>query len=273
MNFAWLRRALVYGVLLLAALAVLLPYLWMLSASLKPEEEIFTREIQLIPRTVNWDNYLQVWEKYPLARWLLNSIVVAAAETLSIVVTSVLAGYAFARLRFWGRDVLFYMFLGTIMIPAQVTLIPSFLIIKQFGWINTYQGLIMPHVAAAFGVFLMRQFFLSFPSELEDAARIDGCGWGRILVQIVLPLTLPAVSSLAIIAFTFSWNNFLWPLVVINSKEMLTIQLGLASLKGEVIAWGLLMAATMISALPILVVYLSFQRYFVKGIAMTGLKG
>jgi multiple sugar transport system permease protein len=268
-----MRRAAIYGVLLVAAIVVLFPYIWMLSASLKAESEIFTKEIQLIPRSFQWKNYLRVWGDYPLGQWLLNSIIVASVETLCVALTSILAGYAFSRLHFWGRDVLFYIYLGTMMIPIQVTLIPSFLIIKHFGLINTYQGLFLPHIAAPFGVFLMRQFFFNIPSELEDAARIDGCSWLRVLVQVVLPLTLPAISSLAIFAFTFSWNAFLWPLVVTNTKEMFTIQIGLASMKGEVMAWHALMTATVLSALPILVVYLTFQRYFVKGIATTGLKG
>lgn len=268
-----LRRAAIYGALLVAAIIVLFPYLWMLSCSLKGESEIFTKEAQFVPRSIQWKNYIRVWQEYPLGQWLLNSSIVASVETLCVVVTSIFAGYAFSRLRFWGRDALFYLYLGTMMIPIQVTLIPSFLIIKHFGWINTYQGLFLPHLAAPFGVFLMRQFFFSIPFELEDAARIDGCNWLRVLVQVVLPLTLPAVSSLAIFAFTFSWNAFLWPLVVTNTKEMFTIQIGLASMKGEIMAWDALMAATVLSALPILVVYLTFQRYFVKGIATTGLKG
>ena len=268
-----MRRAAIYGILLVAAIVVLFPYIWMLSSSLKSESEIFTKEIQIIPRSIQWKNYLRIWGNYPLGQWLLNSIIVGSVETLCVVATSILAGYAFSRLRFWGRDVLFYIYLGTMMIPIQVTLIPSFLIIKHFGWINTYQGLFLPHIAAPFGVFLMRQFFFNIPSELEDAARIDGCNWLRVLVQVVLPLTLPAISSLAIFAFTFSWNAFLWPLVVTNTKEMFTIQIGLASMKGEIMAWDALMAATVLSALPILVVYLTFQRYFVKGIATTGLKG
>ena len=201
-----IRRATIYGVLLVAAIVVLFPYIWMLSSSLKPESEIFTKEIQIIPRSVQWKNYLRIWGNYPLGQWLLNSIIVGSVETLCVVATSILAGYAFSRLRFWGRDVLFYIYLGTMMIPIQVTLIPSFLIIKHFGWINTYQGLFLPHIAAPFGVFLMRQFFFNIPSELEDAARIDGCNWLRVLVRVILPLTLPAVSSLAIFAFTFSWN-------------------------------------------------------------------
>lgn len=268
-----IRRAAIYGILLGAAIVVLFPYIWMLSSSLKSESEIFTKEIQIIPRSIQWKNYLRIWGNYPLGQWLLNSIIVGSVETLCVVATSILAGYAFSRLRFWGRDVLFYIYLGTMMIPIQVTLIPSFLIIKYFGWINTYQGLFLPHIAAPFGVFLMRQFFFNIPSELEDAARIDGCNWLRVLVQVVLPLTLPAICSLAIFAFTFSWNAFLWPLVVTNTKEMFTIQIGLASMKGEIMAWDALMAATVLSALPILVVYLTFQRYFVKGIATTGLKG
>ena len=157
----------------------------------------------------------------------------SSLEAAGVVVTSILAGYAFGRLRFWGRDAIFFMYLGAMMIPVQVTVIPSFLIIRWLGWIDTYEGLIVPKLCAFFGVFLMRQFFLNFPSELEDAAFIDGSSRWRALWQIVLPLTTPALAALAIFSFTAAWNDFLWPLVVVNSEEMKTIQLGLSSMKGE----------------------------------------
>lgn len=263
----------IYAFLTVGAGVVLLPYLWMVSASLKPESDVFQAGLNLIPREIRWQNYADAWRQYPLGRWLLNSFLVASIQTVSTVVTSVLAGYAFARLRFWGRDTLFYLYLGAMMVPIQVTLIPSFIIVRQLGLLNTYQGIAIIHLVQFFGVFLMRQFLLNIPSELEDAARIDGCSWWRVLWQIVLPVSLPAVAALSILAFTAGWNDFLWPLVVINKPEIMTIVVGLASLRSEATPWGLLMAATTISALPLAVVYLLFQRWFTEGITMTGIKG
>ena len=268
-----LGRVGVYAFLTLGALAVLLPYLWMVSASLKPESDVFQAGFNLIPREVRWQNYADVWRQYPLGRWLANTFLVASIETVSTVVTSVLAGFAFARLRFWGRDALFYLYLAAMMVPIQVTLIPSFIIVRQLGLLNTYEGIAIIHLVQFFGVFLMRQFLLNIPSELEDAARIDGCSWFRVLWQIVLPISMPAVAALSILAFTAGWNDFLWPLVVINKPDIMTIIVGLASMRSEATPWGLLMAATTISAVPLTVVYVLFQRWFTEGITMSGIKG
>jgi ABC-type glycerol-3-phosphate transport system permease component len=268
-----LGRVGVYAFLTVGALAVLLPYLWMVSASLKPESDVFQAGFNLIPREVRWQNYADVWRQYPLGRWLANTFLVASIETVSTVVTSVLAGFAFARLRFWGRDALFYLYLAAMMVPIQVTLIPSFIIVRQLGLLNTYEGIAIIHLVQFFGVFLMRQFLLNIPSELEDAARIDGCSWFRVLWQIVLPISMPAVAALSILAFTAGWNDFLWPLVVINKPDIMTIIVGLASMRSEATPWGLLMAATTISAVPLTVVYVLFQRWFTEGITMSGIKG
>ena len=262
-----------YVLLTVGALVVLLPYVWMVSASLKTEADVFQAGLNLIPREVRWQNYADAWRQYPLGRWLLNTFLVASVETVSTVVTSVLAGFAFARLRFWGRDALFYLYLGAAMVPIQVTLIPSFIIVRQLGLLNTYQGIAVIHLVQFFGVFLMRQFLLNIPSELEDAARIDGCSWWRVLWQIVLPISMPAVAALSILAFTAGWNDFLWPLVVINKPDIMTFIVGLASMRSEATPWGLLMAATTISALPLSVVYIVFQRWFTEGITMSGIKG
>jgi multiple sugar transport system permease protein len=266
-------QLLVYALLVGASLVVLLPYLWMVSSSLKPSSEVFSPVPRFIPSAPRWQNYADVLRTYQVGLWLVNSFVVAALETVGVVLTSILAGYAFGRLRFWGRDAVFFMFLGAMMVPIQVTLIPTFLIVRWLGWVDTYQGLVIPKMCAFFGVFLMRQFFLSFPAELEDAAAIDGCSRWRALWQIVLPLCGPAVAALAIFAFTGAWNDFLWPLVIINSEEMKTIQLGLSSMKGELSDWGLIMAGATLSALPLLALYLLLQQYFVKGVVMSGLKG
>jgi ABC-type glycerol-3-phosphate transport system permease component len=263
----------VYLLLVAGALTVLMPYVWMISASLKPEADIFQASLDLIPSRIRWENYAEAWGTYPIGRWLLNTFLVATIETISTVITAVLAGFAFARLRFWGRDQLFYLYLAAMMVPIQVTLIPSFIIVRQLGLLNTYQGIAVIHLVQFFGVFLMRQFLLNIPSEIEDAARIDGCSWFRVLWQIVLPISMPAVAALSILAFTAGWNDFLWPLVVINKPDIMTIVVGLASIRSESTPWGQLMAATTISALPLTVVYVLFQRWFTQGVVMSGIKG
>jgi len=263
----------VYAFLTGGALLVLLPYVWMIGSSLKYEDEMFRTGWQVIPTRIRWQNYTDAWTQYPLGRWIFNTILVASLETFSTILTSVLAGYAFARLRFWGRDQLFYLYLAAMMVPIQVTLIPSFMIVRSLGLLNTYQGIAVIHLVQFSGIFLMRQFFLNIPSELEDAARIDGCSWFRVLWQIVLPVSLPAVAALGILAFTTGWNDFLWPLVVVNKPDIMTIVLGLASMRSEATAWGPLMAATTLSAVPLTVVYLLFQRWFTQGIITSGIKG
>jgi multiple sugar transport system permease protein len=268
-----LGRVGVYAFLVVGALVVFLPYVWMVSVSLKPESEIFQASTNLIPSRIRWENYRDAWTTYPIGRWLLNTFLVSSIETVSTVLTSVLAGFAFARLRFWGRDQLFYLYLAAMMVPIQVTLIPSFIIVRQLGLLNTYQGIAIIHLVQFFGVFLMRQFLLNIPSEIEDAARIDGCSWFRVLWQIILPISMPAVAALSILAFTAGWNDFLWPLVVINKPDIMTIVVGLASIRSEATPWGLLMAATTLSALPLTVIYVLFQRWFTEGVVMSGIKG
>jgi multiple sugar transport system permease protein len=198
----------------------------------------------------------------------------AGVETLAVVVTSILTAYPFARLRFPGRDILFLAILGTMMIPSQVTMIPAFILIKWLGWIDTYQGLIVPRIMTPLGIFLMRQFLQTLPRELEEAARIDGCSRMQTLLRVLVPLTGPAVATLAIFTFTASWNEFFWPLLVVQSTEMWTLQILIASMKqAEVVDWGVVMAVVTMSVLPTTAIYVLLQRYFVKGIAMSGLKG
>jgi multiple sugar transport system permease protein len=267
------QQVAIYAFLVAGAVLVLLPYLWMLLASLKYENDIFKAGLDVIPTRIRWQNYADAWTQQPLGRWIANTLFVASIETISTVVTSVLAGYAFARLRFWGRDQLFYLYLAAMMVPIQVTLIPSFIIVRSLGLLNTYPGIAIIHMVQFSGIFLMRQFLLNIPSELEDAARIDGCGWFRVLWQIILPVSMPAVAALSILAFTAGWNDFLWPLVVVNKPDIMTIVLGLASMHSASVAWGPLMAATAISAVPLTVLYILFQRWFTQGIVMSGIKG
>jgi multiple sugar transport system permease protein len=266
--------ALLYGMLLLCAVITLLPYAWMLSSSFKPNVEIFSATIQLIPAQPILENYAQAVARQPVGRAIVNSLVVAGVETIAVVLTSVFIAYPFARLRFPGRDVLFLLILGTMMIPSQATMIPSFILVKWLGWVDTYQGLIVPRMMAPLGIFLMRQFLQTLPRELEEAARIDGCGRLQVLRLVLLPLMGPAVATLAIFTFTASWNEFFWPLIVVQSNEMRTIQLLIAAMKqAEVADWGVIMAVVTLSVVPTVAIYVMLQRYFVKGIAMSGIKG
>lgn len=272
----WTYRGLrltLYVYLTLGALFVMIPYFWMVSASFKNEGEIFETGINLLPRDWTLYNYRTVFDEYQITRWLLNSFLIGFILLASNLTLTVAAGYAFARLRFWGRDVLFFIYVGAMMVPIQVRLIPSFLIVKEIGWLNTYQGIASLQLIEFFGVFLVRQFMLNMPRELEDAARIDGCSWFRVMWQIIIPNSKPALAALAIFTFTAAWNNFLWPLVVINKPEIMTIQVGLSAIKGETIPWGILMAATTISAIPLAVMYVLLQALFTQGIVMSGIKG
>lgn len=272
-NWRRIGRFILYVALVMGILFVTIPYLWMLSASLKQEREIYEPGLNFLPNSLYLQNYIDIVQDYQIIRWLFNSFLIGFIVILSNMTFTVLAGYAFARLRWPARDFLFYVYLGAMMIPIQVRLIPSFIIIKELGWVNTYQGIASLQLVEFFGVFLIRQFMLNMPRELEDAARIDGCGWFRVLWQIIIPNSKPALAALAIFTFTASWNNFLWPLVVINQEHYMTIQVGLASMKGEIIPWGLLMAGTMISAVPLFIVYIILQKLFTQGIVMSGIKG
>ncbi|MDQ3460040.1 MAG: carbohydrate ABC transporter permease [Deinococcota bacterium] len=256
------------------AFFMLAPFIWMISTSLKSAGAVFEYPPTFIPDPPRWDNYRRVFEVLPFARFFLNSLFVAAAVTVLQLVTSSLAAYAFARLRFPGRDALFLGYLGTLMIPAQVVIIPNFILLSYLGWIDTYQALILPAAFSAFGTFLLRQYFLTIPGELEDAAVVDGANHFQIYTRVILPLSGPALSALAIFTFLFNWNSFLYPLVVTNSTQMSTLTVGLNTLQGQYnTAWTLLMAGSVIALLPVLVVFIFAQRYFIKGITMTGIGG
>jgi ABC-type glycerol-3-phosphate transport system permease component len=262
-----------YLCLALGAFLVLLPYVWMINSSFSTDADVFRLGLNAPAETYSLRNYVAAWTEHPLGRWLLNTMLVAAIETSSTLVTSILAGFALARLRFWGRDTVFVLYLGAMMVPIQVTLIPSFFIVRSLGLLNSYSGIAALHLVQFFGVFLMRQFLLNLPSELEDAARIDGCSWFRVLWQIILPVSRPAVASLAVFAFAAAWNEFLWPLVIINRPAIMTIQVGLATMTGGLLPWGELMAATTLSAVPMLATYVVLQQSFTQGIVLSGLKG
>jgi multiple sugar transport system permease protein len=270
----WLRAALSYLGLTAGAVVMLVPFIWMLSTSLKSGAAVFVYPPQWLPDPFVWGNYADVVRIMPFPRYVLNTTFVAGSVTLLQLVVSSLAAFAFARLRFPGRDRLFLAYLATLMVPGQVTLIPNFLIVKYLGWIDTYQALIIPQVFSAFGTFLLRQFFLTIPRELDDAARIDGASAFGFFRKILLPLSTPALATLGVFTFTAQWNSFLWPLIVINDVQMRTLTVGLRALVGQyTVQYPLLMAGSVIALVPMLVVFLLAQRAFVRGIALTGLGG
>jgi multiple sugar transport system permease protein len=260
--------------LIAGSVLMLVPFAWMLSTSLKQPGDVFIYPPQWIPQPVQWENYRETVTVMPFGRFYLNSIIQAVAVTALQLLTASLAAFAFARLRFRGRDVLFLLYLATMMIPFPVTMIPNFIIMRYLNWIDTFRALILPPAFSAFSTFLLRQYFMSIPLEMDDAARVDGASSFRIWWQIILPLSGPALATLAIFTFLGQWNSFLWPLIVTNSEEMRTLPVGLAAFQGQYsVQWHLLMAGSVIAVLPILVIYIAGQKWFVRGITLTGMGG
>ncbi|KGP74311.1 sugar ABC transporter permease [Pontibacillus yanchengensis Y32] len=228
---------------------------------------------EFIPSEPTTNNYEKVTQQFPMMRFLWNSIVVAVLTTIGQMIFSSMAAYAFARMHFKGRDKLFLLYLATMMVPTQVTMIPQFILIKQFGWLDSYPGLIIPTMFAVFGTFLMRQAMLGIPRELEEAAFMDGANHFQVFYKVCLPLIKPMLATLGIFTFMQSWNNFLWPLIVVSNEKLATLPLGLSLLQGRwATDWGLMMSGVVISVLPILIVYLFAQKYFIQGMTMSGMK-
>jgi multiple sugar transport system permease protein len=256
------------------AALMLFPLVWMLVTSVETLPETRQFPPKLIPSGIHWQNYPDALDAAPFGRFFANSLTVTLASVLGNLVFCSLAGYAFARLRFVGRDVLFVVLLATLMVPFQVTMIPTFLIVQKLGLVNSLGALILPNLVTPFGIFLLRQFFRTLPIELEEAARVDGCSRLGVLVRIVLPLSMPALATLAIVTFLWTWNDFLWPLIVITSTQHSTVQLGLASFQGaHQTNWSLLMAGNVMALAPMLFVFVVAQRWFVESLAATGVKG
>jgi multiple sugar transport system permease protein len=252
---------------------MVLPFLWMVATSLMDEFAVFAYPPPLLPRPVRFANYVEAWRALPFGRFYLNSIVFSLAVVVGQVTTSALAAYAFARLRFPGRDRLFVLCLGVLMVPGILLLIPRFLIINAAGWVDTWPGLISTELVSVWGIFLLRQFFLSIPQELEDAARLDGAGDWTIFWRVVLPLSKPALATLALFAFVDAWKNFQWPLIATRSMEMRTVEVGISSFHSFYYSnWPYQMAAAVTAIAPILAIFFLAQRYFVRGIQLTGLK-
>lgn len=267
------RTLSIHLALVTSALILLLPYYLMVVTSLKPLHEVFTDPFTWIPSRLAWENYREAWTHAPFARYFANTLFIAAVETAGVLITSALAGYAFARMRFWGREIVFTLFLGTLMVPGEVQLVPNYITITRLGWLNTYYALIVPWLASVFGIFFMRQAFATIPQELQDAATIDGASHLTFLRRVVVPLSRPTFITVALLSFLGSWNALTWPLIVTNTPEMRPIMVGLLSFSSE---WGtqprLLMAAATFSVAPVLMLFFILQRYFIQGIARAGIK-
>jgi multiple sugar transport system permease protein len=264
-----------YFVMLLMAVVSLLPFVWMVSTSLKNRSSVFTIPPTLIPDPILWSNYLDVFQAFPFTRFVANTAFITFAVTLGQVLTCSMAAYAFARMKFWAREPIFLLYLGTMMIPYQVTLIPTYVLMVELGWIDSYKALIIPGVlGGVYGTFLIRQFFLTIPQELEDAAVMDGASPWWIYRAIMIPLSKPVLATYGVFTFMGTWNDFLWPLLMINSTRKMTLTLGITFMAQQRYStdWPHLMAGTCMSLIPILILLAFLQRYFVQGITLTGLK-
>lgn len=270
----YMIKTISYVGLSFCAFLTLIPIIWMVITALKPKNELFSKPAAIFGSKLAWENFYQAWTVLPFGRFFINTLFVSATITILEVITSSLAAYAFARLRFPGRDKLFYLYLGTLMIPAQVTIVPQFILMNYFGWVDTYKALILPMAFTAFGTFLLRQFFLTIPYELEEAAKMDGCGHFGTFVRIILPLAKPALATLTVFSFVSQWNSFFWPLIITNSEEMKTLSVGLQMFQGIYgTEWHLMMAAAAIVIIPTTMVFAFFQRYLIEGITLTGMGG
>lgn len=269
-----ISRIVRYAVLVLIALFFLLPLVWMFSTAFKPFVE--TLQPNWVPQEPTLENFTNIFNDpaIPVLRWLVNSLGVATVFTTLVVVIDALAAYAYARMEFPGRDLLFSLLLATLVMPGIMFLVPNYVTIARLGWLNTYQGVIAPGLAGVFGVFFLRQFFQSIPKELEEAAYIDGASVWTTFLRVVLPLAKGALATLAIITFLASWNDFLWPLLILNNRELQTLPVGLSILQGQyTFDYGKLMAGAAVTAVPVLLLYIFLQRYIIQNVAMTGLKG
>lgn len=270
-------RALGHLAMAATAIAMVSPILVMLATSIKPESEVLADPGRLIPQRPTLENYAELFGRsadFPVGRWLLNSVGISLTATVLVLLVASTAAFAFSRLQWKGRDTVFLVVVATMMLPAQVSLIPVFLIVQSFGWFNSYAGLVIPGLAGAFGVFLLRQFFLAIPVELEEAAYMDGATPWVVYWRVVLPIGKPALATLAVFTFMGSWNDFVWPLIITSDVNMRTLPVGLTIFQGQFVSeYGITMAAAALTTLPMLVAFLIFQKRITEGIALTGLKG
>ena len=272
-----LQRGVATALILIGAVAVLIPFWWMVRTSLMSMGEIFLQPVRWIPSPPLWHNYVDAWNAGPFTRYTLNSITVTLLAMTGTVVSSSLTAFGFSRLRAPGRDFLFVLILSTLMLPGIVTLVPTYLGFRWLGWLDTYMPLIVPYWfgGGAFYIFLLRQFFMTIPRDLDEAATIDGCGYFGIYRRIIVPLTVPGHATVAIFAFYAHWNEFFTPLIYLSSFEKYTLPVGLRFFQGayNIVQWHWLMAVSLVAMLPCLVIFLLVQRYFIQGVVLTGIKG
>ena len=269
-----INDTLTYLILTIAAVSLVFPFLWMVSGAFKDALEVVKMPPQLLPSKFNFNNFIEIKKYFPIERFLLNSIFVSTVTTVLQLLFCSMAAFVFAKFRFRGREILFMLYLVTLMIPRQVTLVPLFIIFSRMKLTDTLLGLILPDVFSAFGTFMLRQHMMTIPDSFLEAAYMDGASHFKVFTRIVLPLSKPVLATLGIFAFMYSWNNFLWPLIIINSKELMTLPLGLTKLTGRwSTEWNILMAGNTISFIPVLIAYLFAQKYFIKGLTMGGNKG
>ncbi|WP_350273908.1 carbohydrate ABC transporter permease [Kribbella sp. HUAS MG21] len=269
------RSGVSHALLILVALLFLGPLVYAVSTSLKPADEVFTPTPELFGSEIRWQNYADAFTFAPFGRYFLNSLFVAVVGTLVVVIASSMSAYAFARLQFRGREHLFVLFLGTLMVPQEVLIVPMYWLMQSLGWVDSYWALILPWAFTAFGTFLLRQFFLTVPAELEEAARVDGCGPFGSFLRIMLPLARPAIAVLTVFTFISFWGSFLWPLIIVNSVEAKgTVPLGLAQFIGQQgTQWNLMMAASVLAMIPTVLLVVLLQKHLVRGLLVTGLGG
>lgn len=262
-------------VLLALTLIMILPILWAFSTALKPQKEIYSYPPTIVPSRIEWQNFRKAWESAPFGRYAFNSVFVTTTIVVSQLVNAAFAAYAFSWLSFRGRDTLFLFFLFAMMIPTQVLIVPTFFIFKTFGWIDTYWALIIPFVSNAFGIFLIRQAFLSVPRDLVDAAKIDGCGHLGIIRHIMVPSSRASFISFSLLTFTWRWNDYFWPLIMTNSTKMRTLPVGIVFLRTSEgsIEWNVVMAGAVLVMLPVILLFIFLQKYFVEGVMSSGIKG
>jgi multiple sugar transport system permease protein len=273
--FTLIIKTIAYTLITITAITMIFPFYWMVSSSLKTEVDIFLVPPKLLPIPPQWSNYAYVFEVVNFGRYTFNSLKIALLWTVGVVLSSSWAAYGFARVRFWGRNVLFIITLAAMMIPGQVTMIPMFILMNRLGWVNTHLPLWVPaFFGGAFGIFLMRQYFMTIPEDLLDAARIDGCAHFGIFWRIVMPLAKPALASLALLSFMGSWNSLLGPVIYLYDEVLFTLPIGLTRFQGMYVTyWSYTMAGGTLTVLPILILFLFTQQYFVRGVVLSGLKG
>ncbi|MBC7476179.1 MAG: carbohydrate ABC transporter permease [Candidatus Sericytochromatia bacterium] len=267
---------LTYLLLILGSIAMVLPFILMCALALSPNDKVLSYPPLLFPTSITSKNFNDVMAAGSFFRYFVNSLLISSITTAGQMVTCSMAGYAFARLEFKAKNAIFFVFLSTMMIPTQVNLVPLFSLMQKLGWVNTYFALIIPGLFSAFGIFLMRQYYLTLPKELEDSGKIDGCTHWGIFWRIFFPLSVPSLAALGIFSFITSWNSFLWPLLVTNSETLRTLPVGLAAFKSsfrEITNWSLLMAGTLISVVPAIIVFITGQKYFISGITSGSVKG